>query len=169
VTDRAVFAERITSRVEPLLQQSNLILETVTIRQAGRRLLVQIVADSESTFDLDAVARISHELDDIIEEENLLDDMAYTLEMTSPGIDRPLSLPRHWRKNIGRLVNVELADGSQFTDRIVECDETFVTFTQQGTMAQEAVARAIVQIEFNKAAVADTEDDDFEDEDDTES
>ena len=166
----ALLLELATSIIEP----AGLYLETITVRPAGRRLLVQIVVDSDGHLDLDLVARISRELDFEIEEQNILGEARFTLEVTSPGIDRPLTLNRHWLKNVGRKVEVEMVDGTVFQARIAGCDEFSVTFEDHDPIALVDVAHAIVQIEFNRKsgilpdpnAVSEDEDVDDDDEDD---
>ena len=79
--------------------------------------------------------------------------MAYTLEVTSPGIDRPLTLPRHWRRNEGRLVKVTDHEGASTTGRIVGHDDDGADLDVDGErrrVAYDAIASALVQIEFNR-------------------
>ena len=142
----ALLLELATSIVEP----AGLYLETITVRPAGRRLLVQVVVDSQGHLDLDIVARISRELDFEIEEQNILGEKSFTLEVTSPGIDRPLTLHRHWIKNVGRKVEIETVDGTIFQARIAGCDEFSVSFEDHDDIAFVDIAHAIVQIEFNR-------------------
>jgi ribosome maturation factor RimP len=89
-------------------------------------------------------------------------EMPYTLEVTSRGVDRPLTLPRHWRRNQDRLVKATLADGGEVTGRIVGSDETAATLDVDGDRREVAyadVAKALVQIEFNrKSDTSDTSD-----------
>ena len=77
----------------------------------------------------------------------------YTLEVTSPGTDRPLTLPRHWRRNRSRLVKVTTTDGTTFTGRVLTSDEHGATLDVDGTervLPFEDVAKARIQIEFNR-------------------
>lgn len=168
----ALLLELATSIVEP----AGLYLETITVRPAGRRLLVQVVVDSDGPLDLDLVARISRELDFELEEQNILGERGFTLEVTSPGIDRPLTLSRHWAKNVGRKVEVELLDGSVFQARIAGSDEFSVSFEDHADVALVDIALAVVQVEFNRKSgliesdvaddIDDGSDEDFEDDDD---
>ena len=166
MTSPAHFSERITEAVTPLVAESNYYLETVNVRQAGRRLLVQIVVDSDSRLDLDEVASISRRLDVLIEEQALLDDHAYTLEVTSPGIDRPLTLARHWRSNVGRKVQVIMNDESVFTARVSAASEDEVSFEDHDSVSLSEINHGQVQIEFNRPKGASDEiDADMADED----
>jgi ribosome maturation factor RimP len=77
----------------------------------------------------------------------------YTLEVTSPGVDRPLALPRHWRRNAGRLVKLTTSDGASVTGRVVSSDEQSATLDVDGSsrvVALSDVSKAHVQIEFNR-------------------
>jgi ribosome maturation factor RimP len=80
-------------------------------------------------------------------------ETAYTLEVTSRGVDRPLTEPRHWRRNHDRLVKATLDDGSQLTGRIGASDDTGVSLDVSGIdrrLAYERIAKALVQVEFNR-------------------
>ncbi len=83
----------------------------------------------------------------------MLGEQPYTLEVTSPGTDRPLTLPRHWRRNTGRLVSAKLRDGGTVTGRVTASEEDQAVLDVDGTAAEVAYAdvkRAKVQIEFNR-------------------
>jgi ribosome maturation factor RimP len=136
--------------IKPLAHASNMVLEEVKVRSAGRRQLVQVIVDSDNPIDLDMVAGISREIDHVIEDKNLLGENAFTLEVTTPGIDRPLVEPRHWRKNIGRLVEVTTLAGEKFTARITGFDDGFVALEGHDQLSIDAVETAVVQIEFNR-------------------
>ena len=164
MTSPAHFSERITEAVTPLIDEAQYYLESVNIRQAGRRLLVQIVVDSDGRLDLDEVARISRRLDVLIEEQDLLDDTGYTLEVTSPGIDRPLTLPRHWRANVGRKVQVVMNDESVFTARVSGVSDIAVEFEDHEAVALSDVSQGQVQIEFNRPKTAQEAEEVFDDE-----
>jgi ribosome maturation factor RimP len=136
--------------IRPLVAKSNLVLEEVKVRSAGRRQLVQVIVDSEDALDLDEVASISRAIDNLIEDKGLLGDIAFTLEVTSPGIDRPLTENRHWKKNVGRLVEVTPAVGDVFTARIREVADGIVSFDDGQNLSVDAITTAVVQIEFNR-------------------
>lgn len=146
--------------IKPLAHASNMVLEEVKVRSAGRRQLVQVILDSEDALDLDMVASISREIDHVIEDKNLLGDNAFTLEVTTPGIDRPLVEPRHWRKNIGRLVEVTTRAGENFTARIIGIDDDFIALEGQDLLSIDAIETAIVQIEFNRGKNVEVDADD---------
>ena len=77
----------------------------------------------------------------------------YTLEVSSPGVARPLRLPRHWRRNIGRLVRVVLEDGNDVLGRIQIADETGAVLEVDGSsrrLPYDAIRTARVQVEFRR-------------------
>jgi ribosome maturation factor RimP len=75
--------------------------------------------------------------------------MPFTLEVTTPGVDRPLTQPRHWRKNIGKLVKITPIEGGMFTSRILAVSETGATL-ESGEVEFAWIKRAQVEIEFNR-------------------
>ena len=150
---RQRLAEGLTA---PLLELG-LDLEAVEVTPAGRRRVVRVAIDRDGGVSMDDVADatklVSRLLDEDRDMSGLLGEQAYTLEVTSPGVDRPLTLPRHWRRNEGRLVTVVDHDGGSTTGRIVGHDDAGADLDVDGDrrrMAYDAIASARVQIEFNR-------------------
>ena len=94
--------------VTPIAAALNLDVEDIEIRKTGNRQLVRIILDKDGGIAMDEVAAATRAISDALDEVTEL-AAPFTLEVTSPGVDRPLTLPRHWRRNIGRLVRIELA------------------------------------------------------------
>lgn len=161
-------ARRLAEALEPLLADRDVDLEDVVVSRAGKRTLVRIVLDQDGGIDLDTIAALNEFIGDAIEESGILGDGPYLLEVTSPGVDRPLTLPRHWRRNAGRLVKVTTAE-STLQGRILDADdEAVVLVVGDGTTRHlyDDVVRAVVQVEFNKKDdPADLDDADLEDAD----
>lgn len=166
--------ETLTSRVESELQGPlaalGLDIEAVEITPAGKRRVLRIAVDKDGGVTMDDVADATREVDRVLEAGTLMGSLPYTLEVTSRGVDRPLTLPRHWRRNADRLVKLKLTDGTEFTGRIGDSGEETVVVDvagQERLVAYDEVDRALVQIEFNRRTpvVEDTEDteDDLED------
>ena len=107
----------------------------------------------------------------VLDDTDVMGEEPYTLEVTSRGVDRPLTQPRHWRRNLRRLVKVTLLAGGAVTGRIVAADEETVELDVKGQrrrIALSDVAKALVQIEFNRIDEVELEDlPDLDDTDDT--
>jgi len=131
-------------------------LEDVEVAKAGRRHVVRVVIDRDGGVDLDLVAQVSQRVSELLDAPPLDStiDGAFVLEVTSPGVDRPLSLPRHWRRARTRLVQATMADGTQVEGRIADVpDDETVVLTIDGDSRDIRlgdVTRAIVQVEFNR-------------------
>jgi ribosome maturation factor RimP len=148
--------ERLVEELTHPLLEMGLDLEAVEVTPAGRRRVLRVAVDKDGGVTLDDVAAATKEISRLLDVGNVMGEHPYTLEVTSPGIDRPLVLPRHWRRNAGRLVKVTPEEGQPFTGRIVENDDTSVTLDVEGeprTVVLADVAKAHVQIEFNRKEV----------------
>ncbi len=136
---------------DPVVRAAGLDLEDVTVSPAGRRSVVRVVVDGDDGLDLDAVAEVSRAVSDALDEADVFGSTAYVLEVTSPGVDRPLTAPRHWRRALSRLVAVELVDGAVLTGRLVETDSASAMLDVDGTVHEielGQVRSARVQVEF---------------------
>ena len=146
----------IEQALTPVVIEAGFFLEEVTLTSAGNRRLVTCVVDGEKSLNMDDVTSISREISNLLEEAPFMGETAFTLEVTSPGVDRPLTLPRHWRKNATRLVRVTLTNGEVITGRITTRDENVVTLVIEAKVLKEVsvafvdVKKAIVEIEFNR-------------------
>ncbi len=138
--------------VDPLLALG-FDVEAVEVTPAGKRRVLRVAVDKDGGVTLDDVADATREVSRVLDESDVMGEMPYTLEVTSRGVDRPLTLPRHWRRNADRLVKVTRADGSEVTGRITTSDDTAATLDVDGRQHEVAyadVAKALVQIEFNR-------------------
>src|SRR5580698_10532942 len=102
-------ADQVAKVAEPVIHALNLDLEGIRITAAGRRRLLRLVVDGDGGVSLDAIALASRELSAVLDDSEVMGEVPYTLEVSSPGVDRPLTERRHWRRAIGRLVTVPLA------------------------------------------------------------
>lgn len=128
-------------------------LEGVEVTSAGKRSVVRVAIDKDGGVDMDAVAEATRAISAALDASDAMGSGSYTLEVGSPGVDRPLTLPRHWRRNAGRLVKVTLTDGSEVLGRIGESDDLAVSLDVDGatqSLSYADVAKARVQIEFTK-------------------
>lgn len=142
---------RVLDAARPAVEAAGYDLEDVEITAAGKRSVVRVIVDSDSGVDLDAVADVSRAVGEALDAADAMGESPYVLEVTSPGVDRPLREPRHWRRNAGRLVTTTLA-GEPLTARIVSADDGGVTLDVDGEERQAAysdLGPGAVQIEFN--------------------
>ena len=157
--------------IRPALQEafstSDLVIEDVTVTPAGRRRVVKVLVDralgdadpvTEPTapLTLDEVADATHLVSDALDASDVMGEQPYTLEVSSPGVGRPLTQARHFRRNVGRLVTVH-HDGGEVTGRVVSASNTEVslevhatkgTAARTETLPYAVVERAVVQVEF---------------------
>ena len=165
--------DRVWDVVEPVVQDQGYDLEALSVMAAGRRRLVKIVIDSDLGVDLDDVARISSEVSRALDDADAMGETPYVLEVTSPGVDRPLTLERHWRRAASRLVKVTLIDGDSITGRVASTNETSATLVNDDdatsvNIAFADVEKAVVQIEFNRSRINDELSDKLDEFDDNE-
>ncbi|MCD0486442.1 ribosome maturation factor RimP [Streptacidiphilus sp. ASG 303] len=152
--------DRLRALIEPLAAGAGLDLEEVRVTQAGRRRQLQVVVDADGGVGLDTVAELSREIGQALDDADAMGGAPYVLEVGSPGVDRPLTEPRHWRRAAGRLVKAQLAAGGELVARVLEADDEGVLVEVQpvkgrGRPAERRleyaeVAKARVQVEFGR-------------------
>ncbi len=145
--------DRIEAELVDPLSVLGVDVEAVEITPAGKRRILRVAIDKDGGVTLDDVADATREVSRVIDDSDVMGEMPYTLEVTSRGVDRPLTLPRHWRRNVDRLVKVTLEDGSAVTGRVTASDETAATLDVDGTSHEVPfadVSKALVQVEFNR-------------------
>src|SRR5580658_9569416 len=118
---------RLAGLIEPVIAGVGMDLESVRMTVAGRRRLLRIVVDSDHGVSLDDAADVSREVSALLDSANALGDVPYTLEVSSPGVDRPLTEPRHWRRAAGRLVKVKVTGEGAVEGRVLAADADGVT------------------------------------------
>ena len=141
--------EEIIAVITPALEVLGFYLEDVTITSAGRRSMLTVIVDGDTHLSLDQVTAATKGISEIVEGIQSLGQTPFTLEVTSPGLDRPLTKPRHWRKNIDRLVKVILLDGSEVKGRVKDASETSATIDEQVVNFTD-IKRATLEIEFKQ-------------------
>jgi len=145
--------DRIAEVITQPLAAAGLDVEAIELSNAGKRKLLRVAVDKDGGVTLDDIAEATKEVSRLLDETDAMGEQAYLLEVTSPGTDRPLTLPRHWRRNTDRLVKAALRDGETVTGRVVAADEEGATLDVDGTKREIVyadVAKAKVQIEFNR-------------------
>lgn len=141
----------IADLVTPALHQAGFYLEDINVANPGKHRIITVIVDGDSSLNLDQVTAATRLVSELLDNAEFLGDAPFTLEVTSPGVDRPLTLPRHWRKNIDRKVRIVFTDGKDVTGRIVNADEENVFLSEpEATYALSSIKRATVEIEFSK-------------------
>ena len=145
--------DRIEAELTGPLSAQSLDVEAVEITPVAKRRMVRVAVDKDGGVTLDDVAEATREVSRVLDESDVMGEQPYTLEVTSRGVDRPLTLPRHWRRNEQRLVKVTTTADEVVTGRILDSDDSAVRLDVSGRpreMAYAEVKKALVQIEFNR-------------------
>jgi ribosome maturation factor RimP len=150
-------SEKITELVKPAVEKAGFFLEDVHVVSPGKHRIITCIVDGQIPLNLDQVTSISREISELLDVADFMDESPFTLEVTSPGVDRPLTLLRHWQKNLNRLVKVVKQDGSVVSGRITTLEESHVLLTEElkgkskeHTVQFADIKRATVEIEFNR-------------------
>ena len=137
--------------IGPVIAGAGMDLESVRVSAAGRRRLLRVVVDSDRGVSLDDAAAVSRKLSAALDAAPVMGDFPYTLEVSSPGVDRPLTDPRHWRRAVGRLVQVTAADAGPISGRVLAADSDGVTLDVAGDhrrFGYAALGAGAIQVEF---------------------
>ena len=150
-------SEKITELVKPAVEKAGFFLEDVHVLSPGKHRIITCIVDGQTPLNLDQVTSVSRDISELLDAASFLDETPFTLEVTSPGVDRPLTLARHWQKNLSRLVKVVKLDGSIVNGRITTVEELHVLLTEdikgkskEHTVQFSDIKRATVEIEFNR-------------------
>lgn len=165
----------IESLVAPVAAAHSLEVDRIEVLTAGRRSVVRIFLDGDGPIgrgpSLDEIASTTRAISEAFDGVDITRGRPYTLEVSSRGVSRPLTEPKHFRRNIGRLVTIDAA-GEQVTGRVVAADEEAVELEVESAVRRiplSGITRAVVQIELNRPVTPDDVDPDLiEDEDEDE-
>jgi ribosome maturation factor RimP len=144
---------KLAGLIQPVVAAAGMDLESVRMTVAGRRRLVRVIVDSDHGVTLDDAADVSREVSVMLDAVNALGDVPYTLEVSSPGVDRPLTEPRHWRRARGRLVRVKAAGEGSVEGRVLAADADGVTLglaTGERRFRYADLGAGSVQVEFGR-------------------
>jgi ribosome maturation factor RimP len=153
-------ADRLVRLLEPVAHAMGMDLESVRVTGAGRRRLLRVIVDADGGVSLDTIALASREMSARLDGAAEMGELPYTLEVSSPGVDRPLTQPRHWRRAIGRLVSAPLTgeaaahngnEAASVHGRIAGSSDKGVTLDCDGELREYAFAElgpGRVQVEF---------------------
>ena len=149
--------DQISELVTPAVSDQGFYLEDVHVATPGSHRIVTCIVDGDASLNLDHVTTVSRVISELLDEAAFMGETPFTLEVTSPGVDRPLTQPRHFAKNIDRLLKIVKLDGSEVTGRILSNTDHDVTLTVtvkketlEQTVSLNEIKRAVVEIEFNR-------------------
>jgi ribosome maturation factor RimP len=149
--------DQIAQLVTPAVQAQGFFLEEVLLVSPGKHRIVTCIVDGQSSLNMDQVTAVSRAISELLDEAAFMGEAPFTLEVTSPGVDRPLTKPRHFAKNVDRLLKVMRTDGEVVTGRISGNTETELTLSvtekkevKEVVIALADIKRATVEIEFNR-------------------
>jgi ribosome maturation factor RimP len=149
--------DQISEHITPALHKAGYFLEDVNLVSPGQHRIVTVIVDGQSALNLDQVTVASKLVSELLDEATFMGETPFTLEVTSPGIDRPLTLPRHFAKNVDRLLKVTKSDGMVVTGRIRSNTESDVNLSvtekkdvKEVVISLSDIKRAQVEIEFNR-------------------
>lgn len=149
-------ADRVERTLTPVVTAEGFDLEAVDVQPAGRRRLVKVLVDRDGGVTLDHIASLTSVLSATLDDTNAMGEQPYVLEVSSPGVGRPLTHPRHWRRNATRLVAITLTDGEVVAGRISSSDESQVTLdevadtSQARTLSFADISEAHIEVEFRR-------------------
>lgn len=154
---------KLEALLEPIVRAAGLDLESVKIGSAGRRRLLRVVVDADGGVSLDDIALVSREASVRLDDTGAMGEAPYTLEVSSPGVDRPLTQPRHWRRATGRLVRVPLAGPGARTEaqaapvegRVIAAGDDGIILEVDGEhleLGYTELGPGRVQVEFGRPA-----------------
>jgi ribosome maturation factor RimP len=141
--------EQVAAVITPAIEALGFYVEDISITAAGRRSMLTVIVDGDTHLSLDQVTVATKAISEIVENLPTLGNNPFTLEVTSPGLDRPLTKPRHWRKNKDRLIKIVLNDGKEISGRIKDSTEADVIVDEQNIKFAD-IKRATLEIEFKQ-------------------
>ncbi|MBA9077694.1 MULTISPECIES: ribosome maturation factor RimP [Rufibacter] len=130
------------------LPEPDLFLVSVKVSDTPVRPKVTILADGDQGITIDQCAQISRRVAKKIE-ETYGEEISYVIEVSSPGVDFPLTSDRHYRKNIGRLVKVTFAEGVEKTGEITDALEDGILFAEEVKVKHKKSLREPVHVAYN--------------------
>jgi len=149
--------DQIAQLVTPAVEAQGFFLEEVLLVSPGKHRIITCIVDGDTSLNMDQVTAVSRAISELLDEAPFMGEAAFTLEVTSPGVDRPLTKPRHFAKNVDRLLKVARTDGEVITGRITANTDADVTLlvtekkeSKETIIAFTDIKRATVEIEFNR-------------------
>ncbi len=159
-------SQRLTDLLRPVVQNHGLYLEGVDVSLAGTHRTVAVVVDlpedQTGGVGLDLISDVSRSLAEALDHDPIDNGPPYNLEVSSPGVSRPLTEPRHWRRNLNRMVRVRTTDSRDVVGRVMKVEDDAVVILpelpvkkgvkpkqgEQLSLAFADVRKATVEVEF---------------------
>jgi ribosome maturation factor RimP len=138
--------------IEKCVAELGLDVDAVELRGSGPKRLLRVVVDRDGGVPLDVITETSRELSAELDRSDVMGATAYTLEVTSRGVDRPLTLPRHWNRNVGRLVVATTAAGERMRGRISAVAADHVELDDGTQLLFAALTSAYIEPELKRPA-----------------
>jgi len=145
--------EELATLVDECVSALGFDVEAIELTPAGNKRVLRIALDRDGGVGIDHITEATRALSEELDASDVMGSQPYTLEVTSRGVDRPLTEPRHWRRNAGRLVRLRLTDDSSIDGRIGESDDEGVVIEGRTTsqrLAYDQISTALVQTELNR-------------------
>jgi ribosome maturation factor RimP len=145
--------KRLAGLIQPVAAAAGMDLETLQVTKAGKRRRLVVVVDADGGVSHAGLDSVSREISALLDASNAMGEVPYTLEVTSPGVDRPLTEPKHWRRAARRLAKVKVAGEGTITGRVVAADEDGIVLDVDGIrreLGYSALGPGAVQVEFGR-------------------
>ena len=145
--------QRLATLVDECVSALGFDVEAIELTPAGNKRVLRIALDRDGGVGIDHITDATRALSEELDASDVMGSQPYTLEVTSRGVDRPLTEPRHWRRNAGRLVRLRLTDDSSIDGRIGDSDDEGVVIEGRTTSQRldyDQISTALVQTELNR-------------------
>lgn len=141
--------EKLAELATKIAEQNNCQLVDFQLKGNSEQRKLVVLVDNETGIGIDECAIISRQISDIIEADNLIEN-AYTLEVSSPGIDVPLTQKWQYEKNIGRLLKVYLLGDVEKEGKLTLVTNESITIEGQGKPGKVKKEDKLVIINFDQ-------------------
>jgi len=151
----AEIIEKVHSIVEPLLEGTDVFIVNIKVKPVNN---IKVFLDADSGLSIEKCTAVNRKLYAQIELEQMFPDGDFSLEVSSPGIDEPLLQQRQYKKNVGRKVTVNTADGAELTGMMTAATDEHITLEIKGAKAKDPlitkeipfsdIKKTVVQIIF---------------------
>ncbi len=164
--DSGTGSAQIRQTCEQAVSSEGMVIDTVSVASAGKRRLLRVtvardlsgLAEDDHTslvepLSLDEVAHASRCVNEALDGGDAMGASAYTLEVSSPGVGAALVNPDHFRRNVGRLLEVSTREGAVTRGRLVAAGPSGIHLVANGDtveMPYDTIDRAVVQVEFSR-------------------